>query len=502
MFAMYIDWRSTFGVVGSILLWVTPTYAIPLVAALIYGEAVTPFVAALLVTLGLGLALERLRPPAEDVRLQSRDAFLMIATTWLLVAIVAAIPFVVAGTGTFWNPINALFESMSGITTTGATVLEDFDAHSRSLLLWRQTIQWIGGLGFLLLVSAVLSELAVLGTQLMEREAGSRGITKLTPRLATTVRLITAVYIGVTLLAIGLLYGLYLVGLSEGMTLYNAISHAFTGIGTAGFSPEAASVGAFEPIVQWVIIACMIVGATNFFLLYWLFSGEFGKVTTSTELRAYLASIGVLSAVMALVLAASGTIDGGLEATVRHATFQIVSILTTTGFATADFAAWPSTAQFLLFICMFIGGMAGSTTCSIKTLRWVVVVKSIRRDLFRAIHPDAVRPIRLGDTVIDEDAVRDIYLFVLTAIVLFTIGTLLISLESARIGLDISAFEAMGASAATLLNVGPAFGVAGPFENYGGFSEPTKVAMIVMMWVGRLEIIPVLVLFTAAFWRD
>ena len=279
------------------------------------------------------------------------------------------------------------------------------------------------------------------------------------------------------------------------MTLYDAVAHAFTTISTSGFSPRAESIVAFSPAIQWVIIPFMAVGATSFVLLYFVLQGDFDRLGNSDEFRFYAVSVGG-------VLLVDTAPYGSLEEIARHALFQVVSIVTTTGYASTDFNFWSSGAKHLLFICMFIGGMAGSTTCSIKTLRWLVVLKAFRRDLFVATTPSAIRPVRLSGSVVDEKTIRDIYAYTLVSLIFFMVATIFIVVDASRVRLTVTEFEAMSAAASTFFNVGPAFGIAGPLESYEPFPRSTKLVMIFLMWVGRIEIIPVLVLLTPSCWRS
>ena len=495
-----VDWRTSLGLVGTIVKWLAVPLLFPLGVALFYGEPLGPFLVAIASCLVLGLSLERLRTDEDDIG--PREAFLLVAVAWLAVPVVGAVPFVVAGTGSIAHPVNALFESMSGITTTGATVLLDFDEQTRSILLWRQVLQWLGGLGILVVATAILSELGVGGAQLMESETQTKSVRKLTPRISQTARILGGLYLGLTVLQIGVLYALHLAGLAPNMTFYNAVAHPLTTISTAGFSPESASIMAFSPVVQWVIVPFMIVGATNFILVYFALQGDWRRLVGNEEFRFYLGVLGSLSAITALLLVLETGYEGTIEETLRHSIFNVVSITTTTGYANTDFDAWALGGKHVLLLCMFIGGMAGSTTCSIKTLRWLVVLKGFRRDLFTAIHPRAIRPVRLSGGPVDEDTIRDIYAFTLINILFFFLATLFVVVDGARVGLAIDEFEAMGAAAATFFNIGPAFGSAGPFGSYEAFPHSTKLVMIFLMWIGRIEIIPVLVLLTAAFWRS
>ncbi|GAB3033269.1 TrkH family potassium uptake protein [Natronobiforma cellulositropha] len=499
-----VEWRASVSLTGTVLKWLAVALLLPLALAVFDGDDVLPFVAAIVVTTVVGLALER---TYEDPDIHQREAFLVVALTWLGVAVVGAIPFVLADPANVTNsralahPVNALFESMSGITTTGATVIEDFDDHSRAVLFWRQLIQWLGGLGILVVAIGLLSNLMVGGAQLMETETQTQNVRKLRPHIGETARLIWWLYVGLTLLAMAVLYGLHLVGLAPNMDLFNAVSHGLTSVSTAGFSPEGDSIGAFSPAVQWALMPFMILGATNIILLYYLTGGDLRRPLESDEFRFYVGMLAFFSSVVVFLLLADGTFSS-VEETVRHGLFNVISITTTTGYASADFDLWTPGAKHMLFLCMFIGGMAGSTTCSIKALRWVIVLKAFRRNLFLAVHPRAVRPIRLGGEVVDEETIRDVYSYVLLALVIFFALTIVIVSDAARAGTVVTEFDAMGAAASIFLNIGPAFGEAGPFGNYLAFPTSTRAVMVVMMWVGRIEIIPVLVLLTRAYWTS
>ncbi len=494
-----VEWRASLGLIGTVMLYVSIPLTFPLLVAIYFGESVVPFVVTIVVTLGVGGGLRFVADVRDDMG--PREAFLAVSIVWFLVAGIGAIPFLVGGQGTLAHPVNALFESMSGLTTTGATVLDDFSI-DRSIMMWRQMLQWLGGLGILILVTAILSDLGVGGAQLMETETQTEDVNRLTPRISATARLILGLYLGLTLAVIGVLYGLHLIGLAPNMTLYNAIAHAFTSISTAGFSPEPESIAAFTPIVQWVLIPVMLVGSTSFVLIYYTIHGDPMRLLTNDEFHFYLGVFASFSAAAAILIYVFPELTLSQSATVRHAMFNVASILTTTGYASMDFTDWPHAAQNILFLAMFIGGMVGSTTCSIKSLRWLVVLKAFKRNLFTAIHPDAIRPIRVSGRPVDEETVRDIYAYVLLSIVIFFALTMFIVIDGARAGIHPSEFESMGAAASTFLNIGPAFGMAGPMDNYLGFPASTRIVMIVLMWLGRIEIIPVLVLFTYAFWRS
>ncbi|MFD1514858.1 TrkH family potassium uptake protein [Halomarina rubra] len=504
-----VEWRASVSLVGTVLRYLSVPLAFPLAVALVYQRDVLVFVATIVLVVGLGFALEGLDP---DPDLGPREGFLMVALTWLAVALVGTIPYLVAGDGTVAQPVNALFESMSGFTTTGATVMGDisFDTHSRAIMMWRQLTQWLGGMGIVVLAVAILPELSVGGAQLMDAEAPGPGIEKLTPRIAETARVLWLAYVGITALEVVLLYGLNVAGMAPNMTFYNAVAHGLTTMPTGGFSPEADSIGAFSAAVQWVVVPFMVVAGTNFALVWRAVNGSPGRLARDTEFRAYLGVMGVVTALLAGLLFTNGAtgldvgafVPGDVEEALRHATFQVVSLVTTTGYATSDFAGWSEASKYVLLFTMFVGGSGGSTGGAVKIIRWVVVVKAIRRELFTTVHPEAVSPVRLAGRVVDERAIRGIFAFTLLYFVLFFVGTVFVVVDAGRTGYSIDVLEAMSATASTLGNVGPGFGSLGPFGSYLEFSPVSKLFMVFLMWVGRLEVLPVLVLFTGAYWRS
>ena len=523
-----VDWRASLSLIGTVLKYLAVPLGLPLLVSIIYGEDVLIFLLTIVVTLVVGVGLEQLDPEPD---IGAREGFLMVAGTWFGVALVGAVPYLLAAHGIpgllaasapaskLANPVNALFESMSGVTTTGATVLGEIslDRHSHAILIWRQLSQWLGGMGIIVLAIAILPELSVGGAQLMDAEAPGVGLEKLTPRIAETARVLWIAYFAFTALEIALLYGLHLAGALLGMELapnmdaYNAVAHGLTTLPTGGFSPEADSIAAFSAAVQWVVIPFMVVAGTNFALFYAVFQGDIRKMVGDAEFRAYAGVIAVLTAVLGGVLflggapalgGLGGIVEGNVENSIRQGLFQVLAMVTTTGYATSDFAQWSEAAKYVMFFAMFIGGSGGSTGGGIKIIRWLVIVKAVRRELFTTSHPEAIQPIRLAGSVVDEDAVRGVMGFTLLYFLLFGVGTIVVSLDAARIGYDINTLEAMSATASTIGNVGPGFGSLGPFGSYLQFPASSKLLMIFFMWIGRLEVIPVLVLLTSGYWRS
>ncbi|WP_232702628.1 TrkH family potassium uptake protein [Halobacterium wangiae] len=518
-----VEWRASVALVGTVVKWLSVPLLAPLVVALYYGDGgLVAFGATIVVAFGLGTWLESLGDPDA---MGIREGFLMVALTWFAVSVVGALPYLLAAHGvpgilpatapssTLANPANALFESMSGFTTTGATVLGSisFETHSHAILLWRQLTQWLGGMGIVVLAVAILPELSVGGAQLMDAEAPGPGIEKLTPHIARTARALWLVYAGITALEMVLLYGLHVGGYAPNMGVYNAIAHGLTTMATGGFSPEARSIEAFSAAVQWLVVPFMVAAGTNFALFWHVLQGDTDELFEDAEFRFYVGVVGTVTALLAAILFtgpalglrdAVAPVAGDFGESLRHAAFQAASIVTTTGYASMDFNAWSQPGQMVLFVAIFLGGSAGSTGGAVKMVRWLVILKSLRRELFVSVHPDAVQPLRLAGRVLDERGVRGIYAFTAVYFALFVFGTVFVAIDAGRIEETVTTFEAMSAVAATLGNVGPGFGIVGPMNSYLPFTNSSKLLMVGLMWIGRLEILPVLVLFTRSYWQS
>jgi trk system potassium uptake protein TrkH len=507
---IFVDYRSSLYFVGSILKYLAVAPLLPAVVAVLYGESLLPFLATIALMVALGVALEQLR---TDPDLGHREAFLLVGLTWIVVPLVGMTPYLIAGHGTVADPVNALFESMSGFTTTGSTVLGEisFERHSRSILMWRQLTQWLGGMGILVLMVAILPELSVGGAQVINEEAPGPALEKLTPRIQDTARTLWKIYLGFTVAAATVYYGLHLLGLAPNMDLYSAVAHALTTLPTGGFSPQARSVEAFAPIVQWAVIPFMVVAGINFALFWYVLSGEPRQLTRNDEFRSYLFAIAVVGALLTVLLFTGlgleqlptnvDPLPGNLENSLRQSLFQTVAIVTTTGYASMDFNTWDQSTQLILLLAMFLGGSAGSAAGSVKIVRWLLIGRTMSRELFTSVHPDAVRPVRFTEEAVDEGTLRGVLIFTMTFLVIFAVSTVVIYLDSLRTGLELSAIEAVSASIATLGNIGPGVGVVGPMNNFLPFSDAAKLYMVFLMWIGRLEILSVLVLLTPSYWR-
>jgi trk system potassium uptake protein TrkH len=496
-----VDVGASLNLVGALLKYFSLAFLFPIALALGYSESVWPFVVGGVVTTVLGFGIERVTEGKETVG--AREGFLVVSLTWLLVAGVVALPYVVSAEEQLSRPINAYFEGMSGMTTTGSSVATDLTALDKSIAMWRQFSQWLGGMGIIVLALAVLPRLRIGGRRLMESEAPGPELEALSASIRDTARRLWFLYVGLTALLILILATFGWTGIDERMHLFDAVAHAFGAMPTGGFGTDPRSVEPFAPASQWVLALFMVIAGANFALLYRAFVRRRPvALARDEEFRLYVGLLLLAAAVLTVVLWEAGIAEG--EAAVRHAVFQTVSTMTTTGFASTDFNAWLAVAPLAAMIIvalMFPGGSAGSTAGSIKVVRHLVIGKVLGRELDQSVHPELVGPIRVNRVSVDEGMVRAVIAFVLLYVGIFVAGAVLLLLDAHRVDLELSPFAAIAASATTLGNVGPAFGFAGPMGSFAPFSDVSKGIMIVLMWIGRLEIIPVAVLLTRAYWR-
>jgi trk system potassium uptake protein len=485
--------------VGRLSFYLGLVAVVPAVLALAYGERFWHYLVAGAATSGGGWALERAAGGARS--LGAREGFLVVALTWLVAAAFAALTYVLSGEAQLDRPVDAYFEAMSGFTTTGASVVTDVDALPRSLLLWRQLTQWLGGMGIIVLALAVLPRLRVGGRQLLEFELPGPEVEPLTSRIRDTARRLWLLYIALTAVLVVVLLAYGLSGVDDRMGPFNAFSFAFATLPTGGFATDPRSAENFAAASQWTIAAFMALAGVNYALLYRAFVRREGRaLPRDEEFRLYVALLALGSTVVAVELWTEGVSTG--EAAIRHGVFNAVSMMTTTGFASADFALWPTLTLMALVGLMFVGASAGSTSGSVKVVRHLLQGKVLRRELAQTVHPELVVPVRFNNAVVDERALRAATSFVLLYIGIFVVGASLLAIDAARTNLELSALDAIAAAATTLGNVGPGLGLAGPMGSFEPFSDFSTVVMVTLMWLGRLEVIPVVVLFTRHYWRN
>jgi trk system potassium uptake protein len=492
-----VDVVGALNLVGSLFKPLGFAFLLPAALAVGYGEAVWPFLVAAVATSGFGIGLERFTHGKE--RVGTREGYLVVALLWLLVALFGTLPYVLA-VPQLSHPIDAFFESMSGFSASGATVLTDVEALPRSMAMWRQFTAWIGGLGIIVLFLAVLPRLNVGGRQALFRTEMPGPEIGLEDTIRDTARRFLVLYVSLTVLEIAVLATLGWTGADDRMDLFRAVAHSFTTVSTAGFSTEARSIEAFAAPTQWAIVVFMLVAGTNFALLFLgIVRRRIGALARDEEFRVYLVLVVVASLLVFAELLSRDVLAGG--AALRHAAFNTTSMLTTTGFASADFNTWPPLSLMVLFGATVLGASAGSTSGSVKLVRHVVIAKMLRREIRQTVHPELVTPLRLNRNVIDERTLRAIIVFVLLYLGVLAGGAVVILLDSSLRGLDVTAFDSLADSATALGGVGPGLGIAGPMGSFEPFSGVSKLVLAMEMYLGRLEIVPVLVLLAGSYWR-
>lgn len=449
-----------------------------------YEENLMPIIYAANITLVSGGIMWLLTRNYKDQNVGRREGFIMVSLTWVAFSLFGALPFYISKEIPSYT--DAFFETMSGFTTTGASVLTDIESVSKGLLFWRSMTHWMGGMGIIVLSLAVLPLLGIGGMQLFIAEVPGPVPDKLHPRVTETAKRLWAIYVLITFAEIiFLMFG--------GMPFFDSICHSFGTMATGGFSTKNDSIASYSPYIQYVITFFMILAGMNFTLHYFALKRKFQKVISNEELKAYLFII--FSTVIVITIFLVFMSDYNVEKAFRDGIFQVVSIITTTGYVSADYLQWPVYLWFLIFLLMFIGGCAGSTGGGTKVARQLLLFKNTILELKRMIHPRAVIPVKLNKKNVSQEIVTNVMAFVIIYVFIFIISSVLMSF----IGLD---FEtAVGSVAASLGNIGPGIGDVGPVDNYSAISDTGKWFLSLLMLLGRLEIFTVLLLITPYFWR-
>ena len=432
----------------------------------------------------LGLVLFLLTKD-KDKEIRKREGYIVVSIGWIVTSVFGAIPFVIHGAIPSYT--DAFFETMSGFTTTGASILNNIEELPHGLLFWRSVTQWLGGMGMIVLSLAILPILGIGGMQLFVAEVPGPTKDKLHPRVRETAVRLWGIYLLLTLTEVLLLY-------LGGMTLFDSICHSFTTMATGGFSTKQASIAYYQsPFIHYVIIFFMFAAGVNFTLHYHLLHGRFSNLYKNEEFKFYATVILFWSISIAILLYFSGY--GNSEESFRDSLFQVVSMITTTGFVTADYELWGTLLLILFFLFLFSGGCAGSTGGSIKIVRHLLLIKNSLQELRRLIHPRAVIPVRYNNHSVPQDIISNILAFFLFYIFIFIMGSLIM----AMLGLDF--LSAIGSVATSLGNVGPAIGSVGPTDNFALIPDAGKWFLSFLMLLGRLELFTILVIFSPAFWK-
>ena len=468
---------------GWVLVGLAAVEIVPLAAALVFGEPILPYAASALAAAAFGLPIALSAQP-RNRRMRSRDGFLVVSLAWVLVSVFGSLPYALTDV---LGPVDALFEAVAGFTTTGSTVLVSIEGAPRALLLWRAMTQWLGGMGIIVFAIALMPLLGVGGMQLFKAEMTGPVADKLTPRISETARRLWMIYLGFTAIV-------WLLLRLAGMSGFEALCHAFTTISTGGFSTRGASIGGFgSPLIEWIVIAFMLIGGINFVLHYRVLTGHGRAVLRDGELRYFL----TLIAGAAAVVAAAIWRDGASAAeTIRTALFQVVALCTGTGYASADFNGWPALALLVLLQLMILGGMAGSTTGGVKSLRTLIGLRALADAFARVGHRRALsHGVRYAGRPVPAEVLAGIWAFLG---VYFAIAA---GVAAVVAGAGYDLITAASAGLTSVGNVGPGLGAIGPAENFAHFPGHVKLVLCAAMVAGRLELFTLLILFHPQFWR-
>ena len=443
--------------------------------AILYGSAIT-------FASGFFMFLFTLKHDYRNIG--KKEGYVIVTLTWVSISAFGALPFFLYDT--IPNYTDAFFETISGFTTTGASVIADVESISKGLLFWRSMTHWLGGMGIIVLTLAILPILGVGGMQLFVAEAPGTTPSRLHPRIAETAKRLWGIYVLFTLLqTLFLMFG--------GMGLFDALNHAFSTMATGGFSTKNDSVAGFSPYIQYVIIFFMILAGTSFSLHYFALKGQLDKLFKNEEFRFFISLMGIFTIIISLVIFFTSQI--GYEKAFRDSLFQVVSIVTTTGFVSADYLQWEGSLWFLIFLLMFAGSCIGSTGGGIKMIRHLVLLKNVRLELKRLIHPMAVIPVRINGKSIPTEIINNFLAFFMIYMLSIAVGSAVMAI----IGLDF--MSAVGATVATLGNVGPGIGSVGPVHNYAHIPTAGKWVLSFLMLLGRLELFTILLLFSPSFYK-
>ncbi len=469
-------------ILGKVLIIFAAVMLVPLAVAAWYGEGLTPFAVGAAVTAAAGFALRAIPAPSREYF--SREGYAAVGLAWICMGLFGAIPFVLSGD--IPSYIDAVFETVSGLTTTGASVVPDVEAMTRSGLFWRLFTHWIGGMGILVFMLAVMPAGDARSMHIMRAEVPGPTVGKLVPKARQTARILYIIYAALTLVeAVLLLLG--------GMTPYEAVLHAFATAGTGGFSTRALSVGAYNSVyIELVIGVFLVIFAANFNLYYLILIGRARDALKNEELHCYL---GILAVATLAIAGSIAGMYGGFAAGLRHAFFNVTSIMSTAGFGTVDFTAWPSFAQFVLVLLMFIGGCAGGTGGGMKLSRVMLLVKSSMADIASTLHPREVHSVRLDGKRVGDETTKAVYCYFFAYMFILLFAGLVTSID----GHDFA--TSFTAALSCMSNIGPGLGLIGPMGSFAIFSPGVKIVLTVTMLLGRLEIYPIIILASPLLWR-
>lgn len=479
-----MNYKMVLKVLGNVMLYESILLLIPLAIAFGYGDGDSfAFLITIIIMMPISLLLRRIE--IKEKGMYAKEGFLAVGLAWIVIAAFGALPFVISGA--IPSFIDAFFETVSGFTTTGATILTEIQSLPRGILFWRSFTHWIGGMGFLIFILALVPSLGSNTIYLLRAESPGPNPGKIVPKIRETAKILYIIYLMLTIVQTILL-------MISGLSAYDSIIHALGTAGTGGFSNMNSSIAAFEsPAVEWIITIFMILFGINFALYFQIIRGNIKSFFKSEELKYY-----ILMILVSTIFITFNILDlnkGNISESVRQSSFQVASIITTTGYATVDFNLWPTLSKIIILMLMITGAMAGSTGGGVKTIRIVIMLKAIRRGIDKILHPKRIQRVKIDGKVVDEETISGVFLFIGAYIVIALIAMFIVAFD----GFDL--ITTSTSVLTTISNVGPGFEMVGPIGNFSAFSPLSKIVLSFCMLAGRLEIYPMLIMFSKSIWK-
>lgn len=479
-----MNYRVVFKLLGNVLKYELILLLIPLCISVYYGEGdAFSFFITIILMAPVSFLLCKIKAKKNDI--YGKEGFLTVGLAWILISVVGAMPFIISKS--IPSFIDAFFETVSGFTTTGASILKEVESLPKGILFWRSFTQWIGGMGFLIFILALIPSLGFNTIHLLKAESPGPTPGKIVPKIKETAEILYIIYFVLTLIQTILLK-------IAGLSWYDATLHAVGTAGTGGFSNMNSSVAAFtNPVVEWIITIFMLLFGVNFALYFQILKGNIRNVFKSEELRYYILIVCI--SIVFITINIINPNNGDIAESVRQSSFQVASVITSTGYATSDFNLWPTISKIILILLMFIGAMAGSTGGGIKTVRILIMIKAIKREINKLLHPKRIKSVKIDGKVIEEETISGVFLFIGAYIIISLIAMLIVALD----GFDIVTTST--SVIATISNIGPGLEKVGPTGNFSSFSSLSKIVLSFCMLAGRLEIYPMLIMFSPSIWR-
>lgn len=471
-------------IIGHVMKYEIILLLIPFFVALFYGQGdANAFLYTVLLMIPIALILIKIKGKKNEI--YAKEGFLTVGLAWIVISFFGALPFVFSGA--IPSLVDAFFETSSGFTTTGASILTEIQSLPKGILFWRSFTHWVGGMGFLIFILALMPTFSGNTIHLLKAESPGPTPGKIVPKIKQTAKILYAIYFVLTLIETIFLK-------SAGLSWYDSIIHALGTAGTGGFSNMNASVAAFNnPAVEWIITIFMLLFGVNFVLYFQLIRGNVKAFFKSEELKWYL--IAVFASIIIIAVNIIPFNHGDVTKSIRDSAFQVSSIVTTTGYATVNFNLWPTLSKVILIMLMFMGAMAGSTGGGIKTIRIVIIFKAIRREIDKILHPRRVKSVKIDGNVVEEETISGVFLFIFAYIIISLIAIFIVSFDNFDVTTTVTSVIA------TLSNIGPGLEMVGPTGNFSAFSDLSKLVLSFCMLAGRLEIYPMLILFSPSLWK-